>query len=136
MSTDGSVPEGDGTDRCGVEMRAWDNEGGAQILPITTAKRQSRAPLLRHAADDRLVLSSHADHSATTLCQDPMSYGPDLVSLTEGVYCNMLTRELLPLCSTGVTGDCFDYEAAQGSSALVATGGTGSLKNVTKVIHW
>jgi hypothetical protein len=137
VTTDNTVPSGDGTDRCGVEMRAWDNEGGAQLLPIAASKRRSQAaPLRRHPADDRLILSSRAAHSATALCQDPMSYGPDFVSLAEGAYCNMLTREVLPLCAAGVGGACFDHEAAQDMFASMATGGAGSQKNVTKVINW
>ncbi|KAM7196786.1 hypothetical protein V8F33_005905 [Rhypophila sp. PSN 637] len=58
--------------------------------------------------ETRLVRSSHPEHSAVRLCESQSSLGPDLVSLHEGKYCDMSTREVLPLCGPGVTGDCFD----------------------------
>lgn len=46
----------------------------------------------------RLIVSDNPTHNATELCQHEMSYGPDAVG-SDGYYCNMASRELLPLCS-------------------------------------
>lgn len=56
------------------------------------------------------LIKSRRGQSASMLCADPASRGPDFVSYSEGLYCNMETREVLPLCDAAagrVTG-CFD----------------------------
>ncbi|KAK0100735.1 hypothetical protein ONS95_007185 [Cadophora gregata] len=59
---------------------------------------------------DRLVISHFGDHSATEVCQMSNSWGPDFVSLVEGLYCDMCERELWQLCSVSTTSECFDLE--------------------------
>jgi hypothetical protein len=61
--------------------------------------------------ETRLVRSSRPEHSAVTLCESDSSVGPDFVSLHEGKFCDMTTREILPLCASGIAGDCFDDSA-------------------------
>lgn len=83
-----------------------------------------------------VIISSRSSHNATELCQKPNSYGPDFVSLEEGVYCNMDTRETLPLCASGVTVDCFNVET---TSYVVRDGlhkPTIRARNPTNVIRW
>lgn len=83
-----------------------------------------------------MVVSSHSEHNATTLYEKSHSYGPDFVSVAEGIYCNMETHETLRLCFSSVTGDCFDVDI---HSHVI---GDGSHKpsirsrNPTNVIHW
>ncbi|KAF2103365.1 hypothetical protein NA57DRAFT_52888 [Rhizodiscina lignyota] len=48
--------------------------------------------------DIRLVRSDIWSHNATDLCMSDHSRGPDFVSLVEGMYCDMDTRKLTPLC--------------------------------------
>ncbi|KAJ4388829.1 hypothetical protein N0V93_006290 [Gnomoniopsis smithogilvyi] len=45
-------------------------------------------------------------------------YGPDFISVAEGLYCDMDTRTTTPLCGTAMDtgGACFDLEATKGSS--------------------
>ncbi|ELQ36304.1 hypothetical protein M0657_001589 [Pyricularia oryzae] len=56
------------------------------------------------------LIKSRRGQSASMLCADPASRGPDFVSYSEGLYCNMETREVLPLCdgAAGRVTGCFD----------------------------
>lgn len=47
-----------------------------------------------------------------------MSLGPDFVSIEEGLFCDMETAKLWPLCSATQKVDCFDLE----SQALQSSG--------------
>ncbi|KAF2197632.1 hypothetical protein GQ43DRAFT_458389 [Delitschia confertaspora ATCC 74209] len=57
----------------------------------------------------RLIVSEFPTDNATELCQHNMSYGPDAVG-SDGYYCNMATRELLPLCSFQNVEGCVDVD--------------------------
>jgi hypothetical protein len=57
-----------------------------------------------------IVGSHHARHNSTALCSNPWSYGPDFVSFHEGVYCDMETRRIWPLCNTTKREDCYDWD--------------------------
>ena len=47
--------------------------------------------------------------NATSLCQDPMSWGPDYVG-SDGMMCDMGTRKLHPLCSHYEVDGCLDLD--------------------------
>ncbi|OIW25645.1 hypothetical protein CONLIGDRAFT_647387 [Coniochaeta ligniaria NRRL 30616] len=72
-----------------------------------------RRATLRSAGDycvDRLAISHLPAHTATEVCRSTTSWGPDFVSVVEGLYCDMCERMLWNLCS-GATGTyCFDLE--------------------------
>nr|XP_036575951.1 uncharacterized protein CTRU02_14088 [Colletotrichum truncatum]KAF6782607.1 hypothetical protein CTRU02_14088 [Colletotrichum truncatum] len=94
-------PEKSGSPSCGYPaFRAYN--GGSGIVkregPVVGPRKK----------DPRLIISSIPSHNATELCLSETSRGPDLVSLEEGVYCNMETRELLPLCGGDIITDCYD----------------------------
>lgn len=76
-----------------------------------TEKMLARREQLRAQGDycvDRLTISHHAEHSAREVCEMKYSWGPDLVSVVEGLYCDMCERELYPLCAHEHQVDCFD----------------------------
>ncbi len=56
----------------------------------------------------QLVKSGLKSSSAARLCSERHTIGPDFVSLSEKLYCNMDTRRVYPLCEQGVKGLCFD----------------------------
>ncbi|KAF2195023.1 hypothetical protein K469DRAFT_743711 [Zopfia rhizophila CBS 207.26] len=56
-----------------------------------------------------LIASYHAQHNATALCANPMSWGPDFVSLDEGIFCDMTTRTTWPLCGNYIHFNCYDW---------------------------
>lgn len=59
--------------------------------------------------DGRLVTSIHEQHSAIELCGSDQSYGPDFVSFSENVFCDMGTKVHWPLCDGGQMRDeCYD----------------------------
>jgi hypothetical protein len=60
--------------------------------------------------DSRLVKSMIPTHSAVDVCESKTSVGPDFVSMVDGMYCDMGTKELLPLCVPGLLGKCFSLE--------------------------
>lgn len=85
---------------------------------VAAAAQQQRQK--KRAPDPRLVITDQPGHSAAELCASHNSHGPSLVSLVEGLFCNMETRELLPICAGELTEGCFevpDAKAVHGQSA-------------------
>lgn len=95
-----------GTDTNVINKRSGIDRAHSRDLPAV-AKRNVGGN------DTRLVTSPRESQTATELCEAPNSSGPDFVSLMEGLYCDMTTRELLPICSlTGLSENCFDLDVA------------------------
>lgn len=69
---------------------------------------------------DQLRISHHAEHSARELCGMERSWGPDFVSVVEGLYCDMCERDLYPLCANEQQTNCFDVDerVLRGSESL------------------
>jgi hypothetical protein len=65
---------------------------------------------IKNLHPDRLTISHLPGHSAKELCEDKMSLGPDFVSTEEGLFCDMETATLWPLCSTILLSDCFSLD--------------------------
>ncbi|KAJ2987614.1 hypothetical protein NUW58_g4406 [Xylaria curta] len=128
-------PEGDGKDKCGSSMRAWDEPGGTQILSASGIATRQLGPRQSQRSDDRLVVSHIPSHSAIEVCESETSWGPDFVSMAEGLYCNMETHEVLPLCSNSLTKGCFEVNGTTGS-ARVAVNGLKELMKPRKVVEW
>lgn len=55
--------------------------------------------------------------SASVLCDNGLSMGPDFVNILEGKFCRMSDKTLWPTCDhrsqIGPTDDCFDVESKQ-----------------------
>lgn len=90
-----------------------------------------------------LVVSAMDGHSAKELCQSENSLGADFVSTTEGVYCDMTTKEQWFLCSDKITTGCFDLntKTIRGSTPGLhtrdeATGRVIPEKSYKTVDHW
>ncbi|OAL37890.1 hypothetical protein AYO20_02723 [Fonsecaea nubica] len=84
-----------------------------QLIAPTFSRDDSITPNLDF--DSALVKSSLNLSSAVQMCQSESAKGPHFVSLSEGVYCDMFTRELYPVCQNGIGGReereiCFDPE--------------------------
>lgn len=72
-------------------------------------KKRSQPARRSSKFDGRLITSVHKQHSARELCANDHSYGPDFVSYSENVYCDMGTKEAWPLCDGGqVEQECHD----------------------------
>ena len=82
-----------------------------QLPSPSVAKRKE--PILKRRVEQRkeqpsawcdenqLVISPHTTHSAIEVCESDSSWGPDFVSLAEGIFCDMCERKVYPLCSGG-----------------------------------
>jgi len=57
-----------------------------------------------------LISSRHPEHSAKHLCDNANSWGPDVVSETEGLFCDMDKKQLWPLCKKKSQMSCFNTE--------------------------
>ncbi|KAL5322277.1 hypothetical protein ACEPPN_010249 [Leptodophora sp. 'Broadleaf-Isolate-01'] len=109
----GSIPNPDVVQPTKRSKRS--NTRQVQGRSTRDSRRQvlDRREVLRREKDhcvDRLVISHFGDHSATEVCQMSNSWGPDFVSVVEGLYCDMCERELWQLCSVTTTSECFDLE--------------------------
>ena len=76
------------------------------------------------------LIMSH--HSASRLCEDERSFGPDFVSYAEGRFCDMHLKAHVPLCMpVRVALICYDV------SMKAVVGPEGSVvKNYTHVVEW
>lgn len=74
--------------------------------------------------------------SASELCQDALSMGPDFVNIPQGKFCRMSDKSLWPTCDhhsqVGPTDDCFDVDSRQ----LVIGGKVTRSKPYSKEIHY
>jgi hypothetical protein len=62
---------------------------------------------------DRLTISHLTEHTATVVCQSETSWGPDFVSVAEGLYCDMCEKMLWNLCTGPGATYCFDLVARE-----------------------
>lgn len=101
----------------------------------STSRRRSESSSGAH-----LLRSSRVSHSATVLCESQSSRGPDLVSFTEGKFCDMGTKTLWPLCVSEQDADCFNTEASVMRLAVPDGGSDVSVltlvKSYSKVTDW
>jgi hypothetical protein len=84
--------------------------------------------------DTRLVISSIGSHNATELCQSRTSRGPDFVSLSDGLHCDMATRQVRPICqNTGTDeAECF----AVNGSPHIKRDGRVVKRQYSDILHW
>jgi hypothetical protein len=118
-------------------------------LPVQapSSGRRRRRQTTDFTSQDQVIISSDPQHSAAELCQSPMSAGPDFVSLSEGLFCDMDEKQLWPLCSSSnATSSCFDttsnalligapFSNATTGGTLLVTGGS-SGKVYSTVTRW
>ncbi|KAI9147427.1 hypothetical protein HJFPF1_12447 [Paramyrothecium foliicola] len=80
---------------------------------------------------DKLVRDNGTVHSARSLCDSRSSLGPDFVNIGEGLFCDMDTHELWPVCREGGEDKCFNV----GSNQLIV-GGKASRKTYSQLLDW
>jgi hypothetical protein len=109
----GSIPNSDLAKPTKKSKRSSTRQAHPRSAKDTSRQILDRREVLHREKDhcvDRLVISHFSDHSASEVCQMSSSWGPDFVSLAEGLYCDMCERELWQLCSVTTTSECFDLE--------------------------
>ncbi|PVH76724.1 hypothetical protein DL98DRAFT_640301 [Cadophora sp. DSE1049] len=86
-----------------------DKPSGKRSLPHPRAAIKARPEWM----ESRLVVSNITQHSATNLCTSATSWGPDFVSESEGLFCDMGTKTLTPLCEKENVEGCLNVDAVQ-----------------------
>jgi hypothetical protein len=79
----------------------------------STLQRRAALEKKRDFCVDRLAISHISEHSATEVCEHENSWGPDFVSVIEGLYCDMCERILWDLCKGPESMYCFDLVARE-----------------------
>ncbi|KAF2460329.1 hypothetical protein BDY21DRAFT_162032 [Lineolata rhizophorae] len=129
-----SLPEEESTTFCGEP---------AQVFADNAQKRRRSAgagpPLAGRAVNDtRLVVSGSTQHMAADVCAGENTFGPDYISLADGMYCDMSTREVMPLCTDDLVDDCFDLDDMdpEVSRSKVKKRGLRSTGEYSRVMDW
>lgn len=116
---------------CGNGLRGWKDGNDITQGPDDMGGNSKRSVKRASHTDERLVVSSFAGHNATKLCESETSRGPDFVSLSEGLFCDMDTREVMPLCGDDIDTECFHLDRNQHVKRDGVTD-----KNYAKVLEW
>lgn len=108
---------------------------GKVVAPQTQSDGSSRRSRRQTTGSSwmqtHLIVSQDSQHTATVLCESATSSGPDFVSLSEGLFCDMDEKELWPLCSSAnATTSCFDMA----SNTLLLP--TASSENKRRAAGW
>ncbi|KAK4220838.1 hypothetical protein QBC38DRAFT_378219 [Podospora fimiseda] len=123
----GTPKDKNARNRCGKAngIRVYDlNEKGV-AYPARKAKPLGNVVRIKRKADraGRLVVSDIPHQTASELCQSETSKGPYFVSVVEGLFCNMETSKLLPLCAKGTDSSaagCFHLDIVENSTNQTA----------------
>ena len=105
------------------------------MKPKTKKRHQQQIRPRPAGLATRLISSPRDDHAASKLCESETSHGPDFVSHSEGVFCDMGTKTQWPLCAEGDGSeemkDCYRWK----THSLV-TGGEHVARNYASVQEW
>jgi len=132
------------------------NADGSDVDPKLVVNKSKRRSIQtpppkggRQLHPDHLIVTSFDRHSAKELCETDASIGPDVVSMKEGIFCDMATKEQWPVCSPKLSTACFDVNqgkmrgnapAASGKQPTVhtdaATGRAIPVKAYKTTHHW
>lgn len=115
--------------------------------PSSGRRRRRQTTNSTANTQDNLIISTDPKHSAQILCQSTTSSGPDFISMTEGLFCDMDVKQLWPLCSSiNASSSCFDttsntlltgapYSSTTMGNTFLATSGIIS-KTYDTVTQW
>lgn len=77
----------------------------------TNFRRNSTANGSNHNPD-HLIITDQKDDDVRAVCEHPNSYGWDIVSTVQNLYCDMVHKQLYQVCDgKGVKDYCFDLKA-------------------------
>ncbi|KAF6229672.1 hypothetical protein HO173_011318 [Letharia columbiana] len=83
------------------------------------------------AAFSHLIASPHGGHSARELCASARSHGPDFLSFSEGIFCDMDAKVHWPLCDGATRDGCYHWD----THSLVL-GDERLARNYSRVEEW
>ena len=106
------------------------NEDPKRSVP--GAKRTVRSEALA----SQLIVSNVSSHSARALCESKTSYGPDFVSYSEQMFCDIDAKLLWPVCNDDEQEyGCFDLNAESLSIRMVGRD-IGLAVRYVDIIEW
>lgn len=92
----------------------WDKGAYIGVHKVDKPKRREArgAAGLRRSSnkDPSHLIISDQDTDVREVCASETSYGWDIASTKQAVFCDMEHKQLYPLCSASVTTKCFDIE--------------------------
>ncbi|KAI8662882.1 hypothetical protein NCS56_01093000 [Fusarium sp. Ph1] len=107
-------------------------------VPVPNNRKRGIRPQRRNTSGTRVVITKEAGYNTTELCTSETSWGPDFVSLDEGLYCDMGSRELWPVCREDKDViPCFDVETIKIEYGdKVERDSIPQQKEFTEIIQW
>ncbi|KAF8849653.1 hypothetical protein BDZ45DRAFT_772222 [Acephala macrosclerotiorum] len=117
--------------------RNYTTEGQHVVRNNITEMRLRSSYINANVMKDHLVTSNATAHSASKLCNDPSTAGPDFVSLDEKMFCDMASKQVYPLYHYTRQEACFDLDGS-----VFRPGALGKrdpnlvIKNYVKRIDW
>lgn len=75
--------------------------------------RSTNARRISHGSnhDPSHLIVSDQGTDVREVCEHPNSYGWDIVSTTQGLFCDMEHKQLYPLCNNDIIANCFSLNA-------------------------
>ncbi|KAL7628437.1 hypothetical protein AAE478_002640 [Parahypoxylon ruwenzoriense] len=90
----------------------WDK--GAYLHPGKTNARRRRddTTVARRSANHDIshLIVTDQDTDVKEICESETSYGWDIISTQQNLFCDMEHKQLYPICGNGITTKCFDLE--------------------------
>ncbi|KAG5983913.1 hypothetical protein E4U55_006696 [Claviceps digitariae] len=115
---------------------------GEKVKRGETHRRGGNLPRGSNHNPEHLIITDHAEDDVRHVCEHPNSYGWDIVSTVQNLYCDMEHKQLYPVCDGKEHKDqCFDM----GARVIVPKAGIASRdefaalvpqKNYTSEAHW
>ncbi|CAG8955650.1 hypothetical protein HYFRA_00009604 [Hymenoscyphus fraxineus] len=87
----------------------WDKGAFSSPQRLGKPKRQKTRVQRRSSTHDQShLIVTEQDTNVIEVCESGTSYGWDIVSTSQNVFCDMEHKQLYPLCSETITTKCFD----------------------------
>lgn len=89
----------------------WDKGAYNSPKKLNKQKRQSTV-VTRHSTNHNKahLIVTEQDTNVTEVCESETSYGWDIVSTSQNLFCDIEHKQLYPLCNKTITTKCFDLE--------------------------
>lgn len=97
----------DDSDTAGTTDHEMNDGTGGKEETTGGSRLKKRSGL---AAFSHLIASPHDRHSAKELCESESSHGPDFISSSEGIFCDMDTKTHWPLCDRTTEKECYHWD--------------------------
>ena len=127
LTEDPCPPQGPSWNRTLPQLKDFSRRMMRRKLTDDEVIQQIKKRQVVHA--DRLIVSKFPQHSAVELCESPYSLGPDMVSWTEGMFCDMSEKQLWPVCADAAATYCFDMDSQ------TVRGSAGGLETIEKPLY-